>query len=112
MFEEHSLRERAEDICESKREYSRIISGEFPFHEGIGQYIAGLSLAIGRLRIGYIDEADSNSRQTLSECRTLIQKASQEIRSISYLLHPPIIDQLGLKSALQRVVDSYGERRG
>jgi PAS domain S-box-containing protein len=81
-------------------------------HEGIGQYIAGLSLAIGRLRSSCIDETDSNSRQTLAECRTLIQKASQEIRSISYLLHPPTIDQLGLKSALQSLVSGYGERWG
>lgn len=81
-------------------------------HDGIGQYIAGLSLAIGKLRLSCIDETDPDSRQTLSDCRNLIQKASQEIRSISYLLHPPTIDELGLKSALEWLANRYGERWG
>jgi PAS domain S-box-containing protein len=81
-------------------------------HDGIGQYIAGLSLAIGRLRTSCIDETDPDSRQTLADCRTLIHRASQEIRTISYLLHPPTIDELGLKSALEWLVNGYGERWG
>ena len=81
-------------------------------HEGVGQYIAGLNLMIGKLRKDCIDEINPDSQQTLAECRTLIQKASQEIRTISYLLHPPTIDDLGLKSALRWLVDGYGKRSG
>jgi PAS domain S-box-containing protein len=79
-------------------------------HEGIGQYIAALNLAIGKLRRSCVDETDPDSLQTLADCRTLIQKASGEIRTISYLLHPPTIDDLGLKSALRWLADGYGDQ--
>lgn len=99
-----SLLLRAQDA--ERRRVSREI------HEGIGQYIAGLNLAIGKLRISCIDETDPESRQILADCRTLIQKASQEIRTISYLLHPPTIDDLGIKSALQWLADGYLKQSG
>src|SRR5579863_1877484 len=81
-------------------------------HEGIGQYIAGLSLAIGKLRVSCIDETDPESRRALSDCQTMIQEASQEIRKISYLLHPPTIDYLGLPSALRSLVNGCESRWG
>lgn len=80
-------------------------------HDGIGQYVAGLSLAIGKLR-SCIDQSDLDSREALACCRALIRDASREIRTVSYLLHPPMIDELGLKSALEWLVRGYRERSG
>ena len=80
-------------------------------HDGIGQYVAGLSLAIGKLR-SCINQTDLDSREALACCRALIRDASREIRTVSYLLHPPMIDELGLKSALEWLVRGYRERSG
>ena len=78
-------------------------------HDGIGQYIAGLNLALGKLRT-CIDDPNPDFQRTLSECGGLIKAASREIRSISYLLHPPMMNEMGLKSALQWLVTGYRER--
>jgi signal transduction histidine kinase len=78
-------------------------------HDGIGQYVAGLSLALGKLR-ACIDDPNPDFQHTLSECSGLIKAASREIRSISYLLHPPMMNEMGLKSALQWLVKGYRER--
>jgi len=78
-------------------------------HDGIGQYVAGLSLALGKLT-ACIDDPNPDFQHTLSECSGLIKAASREIRSISYLLHPPMMNEMGLKSALQWLVKGYRER--
>ena len=78
-------------------------------HDGIGQYVSGLSLALGRLRT-CTDDPNPEFRQALADCSELIGAAGREIRSISYLLYPPMMNELGLKSALQWLVAGYQER--
>jgi signal transduction histidine kinase len=57
-----------------------------------------------------IDDPNPDFQCTLSECSGLTKAASREIRSISYLLHPPMMNEMGLKSALQWLVKGYRER--
>jgi signal transduction histidine kinase len=105
---EEALRRLPTLLLPAQDEERRRVAREV--HDGIGQYITALNLAIGKLRRKCIDETDPESQQALSECRALIEAASHEIRTISYLLHPPTIDDLGLRSALQWLVDGYGKR--
>ena len=44
--------------------------------------------------------------------RTLVQDLTQEIRTTSYLLHPPMLDESGLSSALRWYIDGLAERSG
>ena len=46
----------------------------------------------------------------MDECRELVKRCSRELRAISYLLHPPLLDDLGLESAVRFHVDSFVER--
>src|SRR5208283_650030 len=46
----------------------------------------------------------------LDKARELLQQMSREIRSLSYLLHPPLLDDLGLVSTLKEYVHGFGER--
>jgi signal transduction histidine kinase len=80
-------------------------------HDGIGQYIGALNLGLATLR-GSIEEINPESEQILDQCQSLIGDAAREIRTVSYLLHPPMIEQLGLTSALQWLVRGYTERSG
>jgi len=50
------------------------------------------------------------ARQSLDENSTLIEQASQEIRTMSHLLHPPLLDEVGLESALRWFTEGFAER--
>ncbi len=80
-------------------------------HDGIGTYISGLSLALGSIRT-FLDDTNPTHQRVLAECRNLLQVAGGEIRTISYLLHPPTLEEFGLESALEWLVRGFSERSG
>ena len=55
---------------------------------------------------------DEESRRLLSECAALTKEVGEEIRTLSYLLHPPLLDELGLPSAVQWYVEGFERRTG
>jgi len=46
------------------------------------------------------------------EARRVLQEMSKEIRTLSYLLHPPVLDELGLASAIEEYAGGFSERSG
>jgi PAS domain S-box-containing protein len=80
-------------------------------HDGIGTYLSGLSLALGKIRT-FLDEENPEHQRVVAECRDMIQAAAGEIRSISYLLHPPTIEDTGLVSALEWLVRGFSSHSG
>ena len=54
----------------------------------------------------------AEQRRILAECTDLASQCSTEIRTASYLLHPPLLDELGLASALRWLVDGFRDRSG
>jgi len=80
-------------------------------HDGIGTYVSGLSLALGKIR-EFLQETDPAHQSVISECKSLIHAAGGEIRAMSYLLHPPTLEELGLESALEWLVRGFSERSG
>jgi signal transduction histidine kinase len=48
--------------------------------------------------------------RNVEDSRSLIDQAVSEIRTISHLLHPPLLDEVGLMSALNEYVNGFGER--
>jgi two-component system, NarL family, sensor kinase len=80
-------------------------------HDGVGMYISGLSLALGKIRT-YLDDKNPDHRAAIAECREPIQAAGGEIRSISYLLHPPMIEVMGLQAAVEWLVRGFSSRSG
>jgi two-component system NarL family sensor kinase len=78
-------------------------------HDGVGQLLAALHLNVRKIA----DEKASLSprtAQSLEENSALIDQALSEIRTISHLLHPPLLDELGLSLALSEYVGGFGER--
>ena len=80
-------------------------------HDGVGLCISGLSHALGKIRT-FLDESNPEHRTAIAECRDMIQAASGEIRSISYLWHPPMIEVMGLEAAQARWVRGFSSRSG
>jgi signal transduction histidine kinase len=79
-------------------------------HDGLGQDLTAAKIMLeGVLRDTPVKDA---SAQTASELRTLIDRMIQEVRNISHLLHPPMLDEIGLSFALAWYIDGYTKRSG
>ena len=78
-------------------------------HDSTGQTLAALELGLARLA----HESASMSaagRELLAHCAELANQCSTQIRTASYLLHPPLLDELGLLSALRWLADGFRQR--
>jgi signal transduction histidine kinase len=75
-------------------------------HDSVGQYLAGLKINLNQLETGAKIDAPSLLRETvgLTDC------AIQEVRTISHLLHPPLLEELGFLPAARWYADEYGKR--
>jgi len=77
-------------------------------HDSVGQLLVGVTMNLSLLQQQI--EADSNNGKLLAEGMRLTTEALREIRTISYLLHPPMLDEVGLVSALRWYVAGFSER--
>jgi signal transduction histidine kinase len=80
-------------------------------HETTAQDLAALKMLLGRLNrtAGHLDGAE---RDALSESIALAEQSITGIRTVSYLLHPPFLDEAGLLSALRWYASGFAERSG
>lgn len=78
-------------------------------HDGAGQLLAALSMNNSTVAEERAKLSPETARR-VEENRSLIDQAISEIRTVSYLLHPPLLDEVGLKSALSEYVHGFGER--
>jgi len=78
-------------------------------HDSVGQLLAaiGMNIAIVQSQAHLLDAMGARA---VSENATLVEEVSREIRTISHLLHPPLLDVAGLASALRWYVDGFSER--
>jgi PAS domain S-box-containing protein len=106
---ESALRHLSGRLLYAQDEERRKVAREL--HDGVGTYVSGLSLALGKMRT-LLDEKNPEHQKVVSESRDLIQAAAGEIRSISYLLHPPTMEEMGLESALEWLVRGFSGRSG
>ena len=75
-------------------------------HDSVGQYLAGLKINLNQLEHKERDEALRLIRETIG----LTDCAIQEVRTISHLLHPPLLEELGFLPAARWYVDEFGKR--
>jgi signal transduction histidine kinase len=102
-----SLRELSGRLQQIRDEERRHISREL--HDSVGQLLAALSMNIAVVQ-HQSDKLDSTGARAVSENAAMVEQISREIRTISHLLHPPLLDAAGLASALRWYVDGFSER--
>lgn len=78
-------------------------------HDSLGQYLAGLKIALEML--GSTPQSDKN-QTLLAECSDILEKSITETRTLSHLLHPPLLDEAGFASAASWFVSGFSERSG
>jgi two-component system NarL family sensor kinase len=80
-------------------------------HDSTAQTLTALVMNLG-IAQGSALRLSKNARQALAESMALAQQCAREVRTISYLLHPPLLEELGLVSALRNYVEGYSKRSG
>jgi signal transduction histidine kinase len=104
---EDSLRELTSRLLQLQDEERRRIAREL--HDSAGQLLAALSMNISKLN-RVLQQSNPELHETTSDSMALIEQLSTEIRTLSYLLHPPLLDESGLASALSWYTDGLSTR--
>ena len=102
-----SLRELSGHLQQLRDEERRQIAREL--HDSVGQMLAALSMNLAKVRC-QSNRLDPAAAMALSENAGIIEQINKEIRTISHLLHPPLLDVAGLASAVRWYVDGFSER--
>jgi signal transduction histidine kinase len=102
-----SLRDLSSRLQRMRDEERRQIAREL--HDSAGQLLAALSMNLASLQ-AQADKLDAEGARALAENAMMVEQISREIRTISHLLHPPLLDAAGLASALRWYVDGFSER--
>ncbi|MGH9551417.1 MAG: sensor histidine kinase [Terriglobales bacterium] len=88
---------------EERRRFARNL------HDSIGQHLTGLKLNLEMMKtLG----RQPTRPELLSECLRTVEECLKETRTISYLLHPPLLDEAGFESAARWYVDGFAQRDG
>ncbi|WP_426030368.1 histidine kinase [Caulobacter sp. DWP3-1-3b2] len=73
-------------------------------HDGTAQYLTGANLMLGNQKV------EGRAEEIRMEVKSLLTSALDEIRSLSYVLHPPALEELGLGLALRQLIDGFARR--
>jgi PAS domain S-box-containing protein len=106
---EQALRELSVRLLQTQDKERRRIAREL--HDSTGQKLAALAI-----NLSFIGKStgtlNARVRQTLTESLELLDQSSRDIRTLSYLLHPPLLDERGLAAAVRWFTDGFTQRSG
>ena len=102
------LRELSRRLQQTQDEERRRIARDL--HDSAGQIITALGMSLASIT----RRAGSNAEisKTAEEGHEMVRQLSKEIRTLSYLLHPPLLDETGLSDAIQWYMQGLAERSG
>lgn len=99
------LRQLSASLIRSQDDERRRIAREL--HDSAGQYLGAVSIALEMAR-----QEQGSATRKLEEAAEMAKECASEIRTISHLLHPPLLEELGLSSAAQWYIDGFAARSG
>lgn len=106
---EEALRQLSTRLLQLQDEERRRLGREL--HDSLAQSVLAVNLNLAQLTQS-ATVFDERSQNALAEARGILQEMSREIRTLSYLLHPPLLDELGLVSAIKEYAHGYSARSG
>jgi signal transduction histidine kinase len=104
----HELRRLSSSLIAAQDQERRRIARDL--HDGLGQELSGAKMMVDCLQMK--NQSAEWKQRAAAEASTLIDQAIQQVRSISHLLHPPMLDEVGLHSSLQWYLDGLTKRSG
>ena len=106
---EEALHQLSTRLLQLQDEERRRLGREL--HDSLAQSVLAVNLNLAQVTRSAVP-LDERSLSAISEARLVLQEMSQEIRTLSYLLHPPVLDELGLTSAIKEYATGFSERSG
>ncbi len=103
------LREMTGHLLQTQDEERRHIAREL--HDSAGQTLAALAMKLSEL-VENTNQNPARLTKNADDAQELVRHLSNEIRTTSYLLHPPLLDECGLESAVSWYVQGLKERSG
>jgi signal transduction histidine kinase len=101
-----NLRELSARLMQLQDDERRRIAREL--HDSVGQMLAALGMNLAT--VGTDIERLAKTANAINDSAALVQELSQEVRTISHLLHPPLLDEAGLASALRWYIEGFAQR--
>jgi PAS domain S-box-containing protein len=101
------LRELSGRLLKAQDEERRRIAREL--HDGVGQLLAATAMNISKISRERFNLSPA-AAQCVKESGAMIQQVTDEIRTMSHLLHPPLLEEVGLESALREYVKGFQQR--
>lgn len=106
---EEELRQLSSRLLQLQDQERRRIARDL--HDSVSQKLVAISLNLAQFAKSE-DVRTKHARQMLADTRRTVRELSKEIRSLSYLLHPPLLDELGLASAIEEYAKGFSQRSG
>ncbi len=105
----HALRRLSLRLLRMRDEEQRRIAREL--HDGAAQNLsaAALNLAVARRAARALPR---RAARAIAESHVLVERAGREVRTLSHLLHPPVLDEAGLVPALRGLCEGFEARTG
>ena len=103
---ERSLRELSGRLLRMQDEERGRLGREL--HDTIGQYLSALKMSLEILG----STPAAKTADSLAECIRIADQCIREVRTISYLLYPPMLEEMGLQTAIEWHVDGFTKRSG
>lgn len=108
-----TLRRLSGELLRTQDAEHRRIAREL--HDSVGQYLVALKIdlhKLGRQAPNSACPPENQSKDYLSECLRLVELCLAETRTLSHLLHPPLLDETGFISAAHWYIDGFSKRSG
>ena len=102
-----TVRELTGKLLQTQDEERRRLAREL--HDSAGQLVAALQMHLDPMK-AQADKINSEFAEGIRQSLGFVEQLSRELRTVSYLLHPPLLDETGLPSALSWYVEGFAER--
>lgn len=104
---EASVRDISQRLLRLQDEERRRLGREL--HDSVGQLLVGTKMALKALAT---EGRRRNWDEQIAECESILEQAIREVRTTSFLLYPPMLEELGLRTAVESYLEGFRQRSG
>jgi PAS domain S-box-containing protein len=109
MQKEKSLRDLSAHLMQMQDEERRRIGRDL--HDTLGQCVTAMKISLDTLAYA-MEPKNTVLHRQVTQCVQLAEECVKEVRTISYLLYPPMLEEMGLKSAIPWYLEGFAARSG
>lgn len=101
------VQELSRRLLKAQDDERRRVSREL--HDSTGQLLVALKINLSRLKSEFA-ERNPEANRLIDDTSSMIEEMTRQVRTLSYLLHPPLLDEAGIASAVRWYVEGFAAR--